>query len=117
MAAPRKKPAWQRPRCWRVLWLLVLFFTGSIAAWADSVAAGDVTSNGEMSTLAPMLDHVLPAVVSVAVRGEVELEANPLFSDLPSVSFLAFRRKGRWENMNFGQRVQVSSTILSGATS
>jgi len=50
---------------------------------APTAAAGTppATAQGEMPSLAPMLEKVLPGVVSIAVRGRVPAEQNPLLSD------------------------------------
>jgi Do/DeqQ family serine protease len=39
------------------------------------------STQGELPSLAPMLEKVLPGVVSIAVRGHVPAEQNPLLSD------------------------------------
>lgn len=36
---------------------------------------------GEPPSLAPMLEHIVPSVVSIGVKGKVEIEADPLLSD------------------------------------
>jgi serine protease Do/serine protease DegQ len=38
-------------------------------------------AGNELPTLAPMLEKVLPGVVSIAVRGRMQIEQNPLLSD------------------------------------
>jgi len=40
-----------------------------------------VAAQGELPSLAPMLEDVLPGVVSIAVHGRVAVEENPLLSD------------------------------------
>lgn len=56
---------------------LLLFFTGSLANAALPQKIGD----DELPTLAPMLEHVTPAVVNIATEGRVRLRQNPLFAD------------------------------------
>ena len=51
--------------------------------WAFVVAAALPPAIGgdSLPSLAPMLEHVTPAVVNIATEGHVELQLNPLFND------------------------------------
>lgn len=58
--------------------LVVLFFV--VNTLTD--AALPLKADGkELPSLAPMLEHVTPAVVNIATEGRIQLQQNPLFSD------------------------------------
>ena len=54
-----------------------------IALWLGQASAGlPPAIDGEaLPSLAPMLEHVTPAVVNIATEGHVEQQMNPLFND------------------------------------
>ncbi|MBC7286365.1 MAG: serine endoprotease DegQ, partial [Hoeflea sp.] len=55
----------------------------SIIFCVFSAASGSAQTltDGQQPSLAPMIEKVLPAVVSIAVQGEVATEENPLLND------------------------------------
>jgi Do/DeqQ family serine protease len=63
-------------------WGLVL--VAALLCWSAGAATGGTPPAGTDSTLptlAPMLEKVLPGVVSIAVRGHMRAEENPLLAD------------------------------------
>ncbi|NLO81417.1 MAG: DegQ family serine endoprotease [Xanthomonadaceae bacterium] len=70
----------RRPIAVAVLTLALAACAGHAAPLA--IASGSQQGPAEtMPSLAPMLERVLPAVVSIAVRGTVAMEQNPLLQD------------------------------------
>ncbi len=64
-----------------------------------AIAAAHPASAGiapPVPTLAPMLERVLPAVVSIAVHGRVPLRHNPLFDDPFFQQFFGIQEMPRW---------------------
>ncbi len=59
--------------------LLAALFTFSATACTESAPAG--AQSLSPPTLAPLVRKVAPAVVSIAIRGQVAMEQNPLFND------------------------------------
>lgn len=62
-----------------VFWLAGMTLVAHAAVAALPLAFFD--ANGEMPSLAPMLDRSKPAVVNIATRGEVQVRENPLMND------------------------------------
>jgi len=62
-----------------VLWLAGMTLVAHTAVAALPLSFFD--QNGEMPSLAPMLDRSKPAVVNIATRGEVQVRENPLMND------------------------------------
>jgi Do/DeqQ family serine protease len=60
--------------------LTVLLWSIALLTWNSAAATAQATGN-EPPTLAPVLEKVLPGVVSVAVRGHKKAEENPLLAD------------------------------------
>ncbi|HEU4679531.1 MAG TPA: DegQ family serine endoprotease [Terrimicrobiaceae bacterium] len=60
--------------------LMVLLLSMALLSWTSASATAQATGN-EPPTLAPILEKVLPGVVSVAVRGHKKAEENPLLAD------------------------------------
>jgi Do/DeqQ family serine protease len=63
-----------------------IFILGVVAAWPASSAialaqAIDAPVASPVPSLAPMLEHVAPAVVSVRVKGRIAVQQNPMLSD------------------------------------
>lgn len=58
-----------------------LAFSPQIAIAQAAAPTPPVSAEAELPSLAPMLKKVLPSVVSIAVQGTMEMEANPLYSD------------------------------------
>ena len=61
--------------------LVLAFAFGGLISSCASAGTPPSMAQGEMPSLAPMLETVLPGVVSIAVRGHVPAEQNPLLSD------------------------------------
>jgi len=60
------------------LYICLVFLLQSLAAAAATPPA---MAQGDVPSLAPMLEKVLPGVVSIAVHGRLPAEENPLLSD------------------------------------
>ena len=61
--------------------LALVLALASLAPTIGNAGTPDVATQGELPSLAPMLDKVLPGVVSVAVRGHMPAQQNPLLAD------------------------------------
>ncbi|MBX6321029.1 MAG: trypsin-like peptidase domain-containing protein [Rhodospirillaceae bacterium] len=75
-------------------WVRCAVLTGLILAGGVGPAPAGIAP--PMPSLAPMLERVLPAVVSIAVRGRVPLQHNPLFDDPFFQQFFGIRQLPRW---------------------
>jgi Do/DeqQ family serine protease len=62
-------------------WFCLSWVLLSVSAYGAIAGPPPVAWQGELPSLAPMLKKVLPGVVSIAVRGHVAAEDNPLLSD------------------------------------
>jgi len=58
-----------------------IFMVFVVLPLAAAAATPPATVQGELPSLAPMLEKVLPGVVSIAVHGRMPAEQNPLLSD------------------------------------
>ena len=88
----------------------------TLLSWnLDDASAGTpaAASAGEIPTLAPMLEKVLPGVVSVAVRGRIAVEENPLLSDPFFRRFFGLPEKQQPEEREF--RAAGSGVIVDPA--
>lgn len=63
------------------LWFFLAAFIISTLPTAVSGGTSPVDTEAKLPTLAPMLEKVLPGVVSIGVRGRAPAEQNPFFSD------------------------------------
>ena len=62
----------------------ILFFVavlGVLSTFATAAWTGQPTNGGELPSLAPMLERVVPSVVSISVKGRTNAESDPLLSD------------------------------------
>ena len=66
----------RRPRQWLIGLLAAAFFMLPVAATAQIV-----DEQGNIPTLAPLVERVSPSVVNIATSGTVEAESNPLLND------------------------------------
>jgi serine protease Do/serine protease DegQ len=80
--------------------LLSLAFSGG-APTVGSAGTPPAEEGNELPTLAPMLEQTLPAVVSIAVRGHIRAEENPLLSDPAFRRFLGLPEEHQPQEREF----------------